>query len=80
MDGSHKLFLRAGAARWKAILSLDPAGASVRGEEWYDLAADPRETKSAPPAAAAADAIRARALARWKAGRGRGAVFASRCA
>ena len=69
VDRSRKLFVRAGASRWKAILSLDPTGAAVRAEEWYDLAADPRETKSAPPAASAADAIRARALARWKAGR-----------
>jgi arylsulfatase A-like enzyme len=70
VDGSHKLFLRAGASRWKAILSLDASGGSVRGEEWYDLAADPSEKASARPPAAAADAIRARALARWKAGRG----------
>ena len=68
VDRSHKLFLRGGAARWKTILSLDPAG-SVRSEEWYDLAADPRESRSVPPPPAAADAIRARAVARWKAGR-----------
>ena len=69
VDGSRKLFLRGGASRWKTILSLDAAGDRVRGEEWYDLAADPRETRSSLPAAAAADAIRARAIARWKAGR-----------
>ena len=69
VDGSHKLFLRAGARRWKAILSLDASGKSVRGEEWYDLAGDPSEKASAPPPAAAAEAIRARALLRWKAGR-----------
>ena len=77
VDGTHKLFLRAGARRWKAILSLDPSGASVRSEEWYDLAADPEEKRPAPPAAAAADPIRARALARWKAGRARGATQSS---
>lgn len=76
VDGSHKLFLRAGARRWKAILSLDPSGGSVRGEEWYDLAADPSEKASARPPAAAADAIRARALARWKTGRGTSASSA----
>ena len=68
-DGTHKLFLRAGARRWKAILSLDASGTAVRGEEWFDLAGDPSEKTSARPAAAAADAIRARAVARWKAGR-----------
>jgi arylsulfatase A-like enzyme len=76
VDGSHKLFLRAGARRWKAILSLDPSGGSVRGEEWYDLAADPSEKASARPPAAASDAIRARALARWKRGRGTSASSA----
>lgn len=70
-DGSRKLFLRAAADRWKAILSLGPDGA-VRSEEWYDLRADPRETRSVPPGSAAADPIRQRALARWKAGRGSG--------
>jgi arylsulfatase A-like enzyme len=78
VDRTHKLFLRAGAARWKAILSLGADGA-VRREEWYDLAADPRESKSAPPASAAAEAIRARALARWKAGRGAGAASRAVC-
>jgi arylsulfatase A-like enzyme len=79
VDGSHKLFLRAGGRRWKAILSLDPSGGSVRGEEWYDLAADPMEKASAPPAAAAADAIRARALARFKAGRGQASAARPVC-
>jgi arylsulfatase A-like enzyme len=73
VDRSRKLFLRAGAGRWKAILSLAPDGGSLRGEEWYDLAADPREIRpgAAPPAAR--DAIRERALARWRADRSRGA-------
>ena len=78
VDRSHKLFLRAGASRWKAILSVDDAGQSIGSEEWYDLAADPREKKSAPPPAAAADAIRARAVARWKAGRASGTSAASK--
>src|SRR6185295_20125306 len=33
-DGARKLFLRAGASRWKAILSLDKAAPEVRKEEW----------------------------------------------
>jgi arylsulfatase A-like enzyme len=76
VDGTRKLFLRAGASRWKAIFSLTPDGSGVRAEEWYDLAADPREVRSAPPAAAAAEPIRTRALARWKAGRAAGAAGA----
>jgi len=78
VDGSHKLFLRAGAARWKTILSLDSSGESVRAEEWFDLAGDPSEKRSAMPAATAADAIRARAIARWKAGRSAGTAAGSK--
>ena len=70
-DGTRKLFWRGGAGRGKTILSLAPDGA-VRAEEWYDLATDPGETASVPPRAQAADALRARALARWKEARGRG--------
>jgi arylsulfatase A-like enzyme len=72
-DGSRKLFLRAGAGRWKAILSLDKTAPEVRKEEWYDLAADPREQTSAAPPAAIAEVIRKRALDRWRADRARGA-------
>jgi arylsulfatase A-like enzyme len=73
-DRTRKLFLRAGQSRWKAVLSLDGASTpaappKVVREEWYDLAADPGETRSVPPAPAAADAIRSRALDRWRAGR-----------
>jgi arylsulfatase A-like enzyme len=70
IDGTRKLFLRGGAGRWKGILSLArDSGAPVR-EEWYDLAADPGETRSSPGAAAGAiDALRQRALARWRADR-----------
>jgi arylsulfatase A-like enzyme len=78
VDHSHKLFVRAGAGRWKAIFSLallhDPSRApSLQREEWYDLAADPGERRNAPPPASVADAIRRRALDRWRADRGAGA-------
>ena len=73
VDGTHKVFLRAGARRWKTILSLDREGASLRGEEWYDLSADPGERRRAAPPPATADAMRRLALERWKAARRRGA-------
>jgi arylsulfatase A-like enzyme len=72
IDGTRKLFLRAGEGRWKAVLSLDAAGRAIRREEWFDLAQDPRETKDARPRADVAEAIVARALLRWRDGRGRG--------
>jgi arylsulfatase A-like enzyme len=71
-DGSRKLFLRAGAKRWKAILSLDRTAPELRKEEWYDLAADPAEQRSAPPPASISEAIRKRALERWREDRARG--------
>jgi arylsulfatase A-like enzyme len=79
-DRTHRLFLRGGQGRWKAIFSLapegGPAGAGSGGrvlkEEWYDLAADPGELRSAAPRAEIADAIRAQAVSRWREGRGRG--------
>jgi arylsulfatase A-like enzyme len=71
-DGTRKVFLRGGAGRWKAILSLAPDGQEARGEEWYDLASDPGEHKSIVPAAAIADPIRRRALERWRVDRGGG--------
>ena len=58
-DGTRKLFLRGGQGRWKTILSLSTPREGWSREEWFDLAADPGETRSAPPAAGAADAIRA---------------------
>ena len=73
IDGTRKLFLRGGEKRWKAILSLDPKDASVRREEWYDLAVDPGESRSTPPPPAMADPARRLALERWKAARGLGA-------
>jgi arylsulfatase A-like enzyme len=73
VDRSRKLFVRAGERRWKAILSLSADGGKLLGEEWYDLAADPRETRSGAAPPTARDAIRSRALARWRADRSRGA-------
>jgi arylsulfatase A-like enzyme len=70
IDGTHKLFLRGGAGRWKAILSLSPDTSETRKEEWYDLASDPTERRSVVPAPAVADPIRRRGLERWRAGRG----------
>ena len=69
VERTHKLFLRAGQSRWKAILTLDKTGGKVLGEEWYDLAADPAERRNAPPPPAIAESIRQRALARWRGGR-----------
>ncbi|PYQ16303.1 MAG: hypothetical protein DMF80_05585 [Acidobacteria bacterium] len=73
IDGTRKLFLRAGDRGWKAILSLDRDGSDVRAEEWYDLAADAAEKRSAPPPPSIADPIRRRAVERWTAARRRGA-------
>jgi choline-sulfatase len=70
-DATRKLFLRAGQGRWKTILSLDRAGELAK-EEWYDLGRDPGELRTSAPAAAAAEAIRQRALSRWRAGLGEG--------
>jgi hypothetical protein len=67
-DGTRKLFLRAGGDRWKTILSLSRDGSSIEAEEWYDLAEDPGETGSRPPPDPVAEAIRKRALQRWRAG------------
>jgi arylsulfatase A-like enzyme len=67
-DRTPRLFLRGGAGRWKAIMSLAPDG-GMRRCEFYDLAADPSETREAAPPLAVADALRARALARWREGR-----------
>jgi arylsulfatase A-like enzyme len=71
IDHTRKLFLRAGAGRWKAILSLSPEGEQRRCE-WYDLASDPGETKDAAVPVAFADAVRARAVQRWRDARGKG--------
>jgi hypothetical protein len=42
-------------------------------EEWFDLAADASETRDARLRADVAESIAARAIARWKEARGRGA-------
>jgi arylsulfatase A-like enzyme len=73
VDGTHKLFLRGGAQRWKTIVSLDREGGRVRGEEWYDLAADPGESRSITPPPSVAEPMRRRAIERWSAARRRGA-------
>jgi hypothetical protein len=44
-----------------------------RQEEWYDLATDPGETRSAPPRDVAATAIRERLRQRWQNARQQGA-------
>jgi arylsulfatase A-like enzyme len=72
-DGTRKLFVRSGQGRGKTILSLRREAAVPAREEWFDLASDPGETRSQPPRAEAADAIRRRAIDRWKQARGRGA-------
>jgi arylsulfatase A-like enzyme len=72
-DGTYKFFLRAGQTRWKTILSNSrERGASLVKEEWYDLSADPRESRSASPRTDVSDAIRIRARDRWQSGRDRG--------
>jgi arylsulfatase A-like enzyme len=72
-DRSRRLFLRGGAGRWKAIVSLARDAESPLKEEWYDLASDPQERRSAAVAPRVAEGIRERALARWRAARSRGA-------
>jgi arylsulfatase A-like enzyme len=68
-DGTRKLFLRGGQGRWKAVLSLARDTGAVAREEWYDLGYDPGETVNSPPPEAQADALRQRALGRWRQGR-----------
>jgi arylsulfatase A-like enzyme len=68
-DATRKLFLREGGEGWKAILSLTPDGDRLVEEEWFDLAADPTETRQMPPAPDATRAARDRALERWRRGR-----------
>ena len=61
LDGSRLSFLRGGARSWKAILRSDPAKREERSSEWYDLARDPGEKTSRPPADALRSSIEARA-------------------
>jgi arylsulfatase A-like enzyme len=71
-DGdTRKLFLRAGAGRWKTILTFDRKTGAAKGAEWFDLSQDPRETRSLPPPAQAAEEIRARLLRRFQDAQGR---------
>ena len=63
---TRKLFLRGGAAKWKAILTFDRKTDAAVSEEWYDLASDPQEARSVPPSESTAAAVRARLLKRWQ--------------
>jgi arylsulfatase A-like enzyme len=70
---TRKLFLRSSQGGSKAIFTMPSKGEGVTAEEWYDLAADPAETRAAPPRSDVAEAVRRRTLERWRAGRARGA-------
>jgi arylsulfatase A-like enzyme len=72
IDETRKLFYRDGASGGKTILSLRADASGLAREEWYDLAADARETRDARPREEAAEARRQRMLARWRAGRAGG--------
>jgi arylsulfatase A-like enzyme len=73
-DGSYKLFLRGGYSRWKTVLSLSrDRTVSTLEEEWYDLSADPKESRTASPRPEVATGIRDRARDRWQSSRARGA-------
>lgn len=63
---TRKRFLRGGAASWKTVLSFKVRDGTPAGEEWFDLAQDPRELRSTPPPKAAADVLRARLVKRWQ--------------
>ena len=69
---TRKLFLRGGASSWKAILTFTPKDGTPVGEEWFDLAGDPRETRTVPPPETAAAAMRSRLLKRWQDARRQG--------
>ena len=60
LDGARLAFLRGGASSWKAILRLDPLKQRVSASEWYDLATDPLEKMSRPPAESLRASIEAR--------------------
>jgi arylsulfatase A-like enzyme len=64
-DGTRKVFLRAGQGSWKTILSLPRQGDSPEREEWYDLAADPKETQNRSPRGDVAGSLRQEALGRF---------------
>jgi arylsulfatase A-like enzyme len=73
VNDTRKLALRAGAGRWKAVLTFDRKTDDPLGEEWFDLGKDAAEARSSPPPDSAAAAIRARLLDRWRAARQQGA-------
>jgi len=68
-DGTYKLFLRGGQGRWKTVLSMSRERRDQVREEWYELGADPGETRNAPPTPEVAAAVRNRALHRWRGAR-----------
>ena len=72
LPDTRKLFLRGGAAKWKAILTFDRKTDAAVSEEWYDLGSDPRETRSVPPPESAATLVRARLGKRWQEARQQG--------
>jgi arylsulfatase A-like enzyme len=69
-DGTYKLFLRNGQKADKLILSLDRKDQAIRNEEWFDLAFDPGEQRPKRPKESIVDAMRNRALDRWRSARG----------
>jgi arylsulfatase A-like enzyme len=77
-DATDKLFLRAGANRWKLILSQPRAGGAPI-EEWFDLRADPGERTPQAPREDVAGPIRARALERFRTSRAGAAKPATVC-
>lgn len=71
-DMKRKLFLRGGASSFKTILTFEPADGSPLSEEWFDLAADPHETRNTRPSEASAAALKSRLLTRWQTARRQG--------
>jgi arylsulfatase A-like enzyme len=68
-NATYKLFLREGQGRYKAVLSIGRERGEILGEEWFDLASDPRERVGQRPPTGTAEAVRRRALARFRDGR-----------
>jgi arylsulfatase A-like enzyme len=67
-NATYKLFLREGQGRYKAVLSIGRERGELLGEEWFDLASDPRERVGQRPPSGA-EAARQRALGRFRDGR-----------
>lgn len=72
LPDARKLFLRDGTGRSKVILTYDRKSDALTQEEWFDLGADPGETRSSAPPEAAAARIRTSLLERWQAARRQG--------